>query len=682
MNLPESITLSPSPRHPPVLARGCFSATIATMSFLPVLIVIIVFGGAVFGAGAMLAAALPVSPAPIRPRTTLRIGLAGALALAVALTAGLLVTVVFGWGRERLDILLFVLLIGLLLAGARALGRRERGVATWPGRRELAAFAVVLALFAAPALVLPVPLDTDAQGFGYLALMLRDGGSLTTLAPFHPETEYLYSPGFPALAALLNSQLGIGLHTVQFAASAALALLFIWLLWDLGNEVEDWLDGGALAAGGSAEARPARHTGAALAAMGVIGLGLLTAYLDSHFTTVMALAFSLAFLIFVVRFLRGGGWPDALSAAVCLAAVPLTHPDTTIILILGYVPWLLTIWLARSRPTRRQWLAIAVIIPALAFVFILPWVLQIRALLGSSIESPFEISPEHWKTLVFMHGGLIVPLALAGAAIALRRRTPLDILMIGWLALLVDFSTTGILARLLPGLLAPLLKYDYPFSIAWHGPIIPYAYLGGTAALWLAGRTGWGRVRGWSGRLGWPALAGAGIAIALSVLFSGTLLEWSKGRLSFYGAFSSAADVQAMTWLKDNTPPETRILNHPAPQEGDWAPVVSERDTVYFRPQPFFRYTDRFTGEQEALYGFWEDPADPIWGERLRAAGIAYVLVPQVVGRPESFAAQWRWREPFAWQVEQRAPFSAAAYLELVADFDGAQVYRVLGASE
>ena len=64
-----------------------------------------------------------------------------------------------------------------------------------------------------------------------------------------------------------------------------------------------------------------------------------------------------------------------------------------------------------------------------------------------------------------------------------RKRDPLAILAVGWLILVLDFSTTGIIAHLFPWL--PFLRYDYPFSIAWHGPIIPYMILGGTGLLWL-----------------------------------------------------------------------------------------------------------------------------------------------------------------------------------------------------
>lgn len=671
--------------------------------------VLFVFGAVVLGAGAMLAPALPLPPALTRQRAAPRVGLAAILALAVIVAGALFLAALFGWDSLTLDYLLFALLVSIFLGGTLALGTR-RGEAAgladheigWPGRRELVFFAVAAALFTLPIFLLPVPLDTDAQGFGYLALMLRQSGSLTTLAPFHPEIEYLYSPGFPALTAYLSQQLNAGLHTVQFVVAAVLAVLFLWLLFDLGNEVEDWLDesgrqaaisgqlsavsrqppdvgGQTLAPRHGEGAPPIRHAGAALALMGLLGTGLFTAYMDSHFTTIMALGFALGFVIFITRYLRGERWPDALFAAVCLSAVPLTHPDTTIVLILGYAPWLATIWLARPRPSLKAWLVMAVVVPLLALLGISPWLARIAPLLGSSIASPFEIDPNHWRVLLFFHGGLIVPLALGGAVIALRRRTPLDVLMVGWLLLVIDFSTTGVLARLLPGLLAPLLKYDYPFSIAWHGPIIPYAYLSARLALWLAGRIGWARVRRWIDRLAWPALGLAAAGLILAAVFAGPLLRASKGLVSFYGAFSSAADVQAMVWLRDNTPPEARILNHPGPHEADWAPIIAERDTVYFRPQPFFRHTARAEAEQAALLAFWQNPTDPANADLLQRHRIDYVLVPQVVADPDSLAGMWRWRAPFTQTLDMRSAVADAPYLRLVADFDGAQVYAVVG---
>ena len=54
----------------------------------------------------------------------------------------------------------------------------------WPGPRDLLFFGFAALLFVIPALILPVPLDTDAQGFGYLGLMTKLGGGFNTLAPF------------------------------------------------------------------------------------------------------------------------------------------------------------------------------------------------------------------------------------------------------------------------------------------------------------------------------------------------------------------------------------------------------------------------------------------------------------------------------------------------------------------
>lgn len=631
---------------------------------------IVLFAAWLVAGGILLAPALAVPVRGGTARPVLRVALAAALVLALVVDAGVLLAAVGGWNARVFDVLAGLALVGAALAGWRA--RRMAG--DLPGLREIALAGLVLALFAAPTLVLPVPLDTDAQGFGYLALMMRESGSLTTLAPFHPEIDYLYSPGFLALVAYASARFDPGLHVIQFALAAVLAWLLIGLLWDFGGEAADALDPDAAHA---PDSRPARHTQAIMAGMGVLGLGLFTAYMDSHFTTVMAFVFALAFLIFVARFLRDGRPLDAAAAVITLAAVPLTHPDTTIILMLGYVPWLATIWLAQDRPALRRWLVIAVVIPGLALVLVLPWILRIAPLLGSEIASPFVIDPNHWKVLVFMHGGVIVPLVVLGAVLAIRRRRALDVLMLGWLLFVIDFSTTGLLERVSFGLLDPLLKYDYPFSIAWHGPIVPYAYLSTLAVVWLVGRTGWERVRRWNRRAGGPVLALAALGIVLGVVFAGPIRDFSKGRIGFFGAFSSHADVQAMRWLRENTAPDARVLNFPGPQEGDWAPIISERDTVFFRWQPFFQHTEQADAEQAALYFFWQDPADPDWQAELTARGIHYVLVPQVVGNPASFASHWRWRTPFAWELEARSSVAEAAYLELVVDFDGAQVWRV-----
>jgi len=279
-----------------------------------------------------------------------------------------------------------------------------------------------------------------------------------------------------------------------------------------------------------------------------------------------------------------------------------------------------------------------------------------------------------------MHGGVIVVLAVIGALSSARRRSPATLLALVWLIAIVEFSTLGLLERAFPALLAPLLKYDYPFSLAWHGPIIPYTILGGSGLLWLADRRGAARADWLARRLAYPAVALGAVALLVIVVAFDPLLAASKeAGVRFYGAFSSSADVAAMQWLRDHTPPDARVLNHPGPHEGDWAPVIAERDTVFFRPQPFFRGTARADAEQDALRAFWRDPADAAQQAALLAAGVRYVLVPQVFANPDALADMVRWRPP----LDEAASYAAekvadAPYLRLVFDRDGARVYEVV----
>ncbi len=175
----------------------------------------------------------------------------------------------------------------------------------------------------------------------------------------------------------------------------------------------------------------------------------------------------------------------------------------------------------------------------------------------------------------------------------------------------------------------------------------------------------------------------AGIIGLLLFAFSADVLALTKGRVGFFGAFASAADVQAMEWLKHNTPVDARVLNFPGTDfdnshEGDWVPVISERDSVYYRWQPFFRGTEASLAEQDRLRAFWRDPANPDHAALLADAGIDYVIVPQIVGNPASFETAWRWNEPFAWALPMESDVADAPYLEQVFEADGAAVYQLM----
>lgn len=622
------------------------------------LIVIFIFGAIIIGAGVMFS--------PAWPTREPRIGLNSALALALIVGGAIFWASLFGWSTLVVDYLLFALVTGIFLFGTLSYGQKRaerQGTVLhdadqgWPGPADVLLFAFAGLIFIIPALVMPVPLDTDAQGFGYLALMARLGGDFRTLAPFHPEISYLYSPGFVGLVSHLSKQLGQGIQTVQIGISAILGLILVMLAYDFGSEVQSQRLGRAMA----------------LAMLG--GVGLFLAFMDSHFTTLLALVFAFAFLLFAYRYLKEGLPIDAIGAGLMLGAVVISQPDTTIILALGYLPWLFTMWLGRPRPTLRKWLVLVIGIPLIAVVAILPWLWSIRDLLGADITSPFQRDPSYWQVMITFHGLLIPIVAIAGVVVGLRHRRQEAILAVGWLVVALDFAAVGLIDHVFGGLLGPITRYDYPFSVAWHGPIIPYTILGGIGLLWL-----WDRF--FDRRLGKPlakrapVLLTAGIVVLIGAYFlAPQVLEASKGRISFYGAFSSADDVKAMQWLKENTPEDARILNYSAAHEADWAPIISERDTVYYRPQPFFTGDEASLAEQDRLRAFWQDPANPDNRALLAAAGVDFVLVPQIVSNPEAIQTMFRWRGPFL--EESASSVADVPWLRLVFDSNGAQVYAV-----
>ncbi|HEC21806.1 MAG TPA: hypothetical protein ENI95_02685 [Chloroflexi bacterium] len=530
---------------------------------------------------------------------------------------------------------------------------------------ELLFHLLLFGVFVAPAFVLYLPLDTDAQGFGYLALMIREGGTINTLTPWQPDVEYLYSPALFIWWAFFSDLLALPLHQVMLPFTHIMAGLAALLTVDLGQ---------ALLPG-------RRHLRWLMPLTFTVGLGFFLTLMDSAYTSIMALLFVILFLTLAFSAVQTrSAWLTGF-APVALAAVALTHPDTIIILLLGYVPFYGAFWLSQSQHrTRETWLRLFVLIPVIGVALTVPWLARVWPLFFEEhVVSPFPLSRSHVTQLVLYQGGLIPLLALGGAAIALRRRWLADVLMLTWLVFVVDFSIFGLTASLAAPVGLDLMRYVYPFSVAWHGPIIPYAYLAALAGDYLLDR--------------WPVkpsprfisgLLGAGVAlIGLAVTFQRPFLDLSRRVLNIYGAFSSRADLAAMAYLRENTPQDALILNYPFGFEGHWVPVIAERESVAFREQPFFSGAEPYYERAARLAGVYLDPA----GEETRALveeyGVTHIIIPQIVAAPDRFGdmqAMMRWRWPRqTWYPLASSP-SDADWLELVFEQDGAQVYRVLPA--
>ncbi|MCD4686682.1 MAG: hypothetical protein K8S97_12170, partial [Anaerolineae bacterium] len=162
------------------------------------------------GMGTLVAAILPTRGA--------RIGLGAVLCLALIIDGTWLLAPLLDWSAGLVDAVWIVVFAAVGISAAMTAsyyrGTTGQPAWTWPSRRDLLFLLVVIVLFGAVIALLPVPLDTDAQGFGYLALMLRDGEDYTTLAPWYPEIEFLYSPAYFGALAHLSAHFDPGLHTL------------------------------------------------------------------------------------------------------------------------------------------------------------------------------------------------------------------------------------------------------------------------------------------------------------------------------------------------------------------------------------------------------------------------------------------------------------------------------------
>ncbi|PWT93980.1 MAG: hypothetical protein C5B54_00860 [Acidobacteria bacterium] len=572
--------------------------------------------------------------------------------LAVASILAIFVVLAGDWAAQLgySFVMASVLAVILLIAGwiKVASGVPSRGIVSSGTSSLLLLTALALAI---PFIILPVPLDTDAQGFGYLSLMIRQGGTINSLSPWHPEISFLYSPGALLIFATLSRFFAkVPISAVMMGATHAIAFFFVWLAGVFGYELGSRLPAWSFAAMFSA----------------ALSIGLWTALLDSHYTAIFGLFFALAFLTSLFRFLRTGKRVDFATMAILLAAIFMTHSDTTIIVLLSLVSFFFSFWFAVDRPSNKQWLQVSFGVPIAALILSLPWLIRIWPLLESGIQSPFQGWLAGWKVSLLYHGLLWPVLGAIGAAIYIRFRQLWAIMMVLWLILSFEFSTFGFLSG------TQLFRFNYPFSIAWHAPIIPYIALGSGALVSIAQRV---QVRSVF------RAATASVAILLLCgMTSSHLLSFSKRHLAIYGAFATANDIQAMCWLRDHTEVNVRILNYPGDYEhlrdweAHWAPVITERDCVYFRRQPFYNISNY--PEQESFLAFWRNPADIANAELLKQSRISYVLLPESVGDPSSLERSWRWQPPAMLEHVQSMP-KDASYLKLAYQSGGAQVYEV-----
>ena len=618
------------------------------------LFILFIFSAVVLGSGAMLSPAWPTK----QPR----IGLAAALCTALVVGGAVFWAALFGWDTLVIDYLLFALMSGVVLGGTlsqaqtraeakgESLSDAEQG---WPGPQDLGFLAVVAILVSLPLLLFPLPLGADAPADAYLTLSAKLGGSFDSLAPFHPETAVQYAPGFHALTAYLSQQLGQHIPLIQFAVGSVLAFLLVFVAYDLGAEISD------------------KRLGRAMAVALMSGLGLIGLYFGAQYTALLGLVFALGSLTYALRYYREQAPADLVGGGLLLGATIYADPAITLVLLLGFIPWLATQWLlpgpGPDRPSQRAAIGLALGMPLVALIGTGPW--WLRNFEAFTSAAPPEVSRglENIGLFVSYHGIWSLALLFLGAWVAWRSGETIlrQVLLLCavWMLLIFDYVVLGILPALLPW----LNRYATPESAAWYGPVIPALLLGGLGILWL-----WDSVpaaqRASLRRWGGPALL-SGLVLVSGILILGqnSILAQVRDLSSSSGVRASAADIEVMRWIESETEPDARLLNHP--EEGIWAAVIAERDAIWYTA----RGVDTRSEDRAALAAFWADPAGD-HEAMLREAGVTHILVPQSLSNPEA-VAELRWGD--APPVVDVAALDELDYLVMRFSVDGAAVYAL-----
>ena len=523
-----------------------------------------------------------------------RVALAATLCLALIVGGAVFYAEAFAWDTLAVDYLLFALLSGVVLGGtlstaqARAEARgeqlsdRDQG---WPGPQDLAFFALVAIAIIIPLIHLPAALGAQGQIIGFHSLTTLHGESFRSLAPFDPHSQVIVSPGFHALSAYLSGQLSQPIPLIQLCLAAISVYLLVWLAYDFGSELRD------------------KRLGRALAIATLMSGSIHLSYLDGHFAELLALLFLQAFLVYALRFLREFNLADLIAGGLMMGAVFYTSLSISIIAMLGFALLCLLSW-ARfgadfARKSRWGYL---VGFPLVALLGISPWLYNSLPLIFPISASTYPADLNLLADIVIGNGIVIVPLAVWGITIALRDPGPLrlvSLLMLLWLALILEFSLVGFIGKLLP----PIGALVNAPNMARHGTILPFSWFGGLALLRLWETNLPQKLKRRLRQLAHPLIAATALLLlALGVAFE-PIVTSLRPLLNLPEQTLTHDDYAAMLWIRDNAPADATLLS--ADGEG-WLPVVAERRAVDFRAVAYFEW-DKLNGlveEQEADYVF------------------------------------------------------------------------------
>ena len=562
--------------------------------------------------------------------------------------------------------------------------------------REAFVFSILfffLTIFAAWRLTrMELPGDVDGQGWGYLSLMIRMGGTINSFSPFYPEIKWLYSPGFFIVTAFLSDILSLPINYAMMGIIYFVWLMFFPVAFSVGRQFGD------------------NKLGILICVFLIVGRGLFGALADSGYTLVLGslmilLCFSTFFWALDTNPKKVG---NVMIAGLTLSALCLSHPDSLIFFAMAEIPFFATIWLSRKQPNLQDYV-VMLLIPGVAFLLTLPWlILQFPLFFNEVIVMNLQWRHEKpsWHAGIYMlertvyfNGAIVILLAVLSMCYGSFRGKKRDVFLITWVLMIIDFSAFGIIDAL-ASIFLPygLSLHLYTNSLARRGPIVPFSILAAQFTHYIIKQKIFTNpktvlIKNFIQlKKGIARLGPKGGALLIFSLITGLVFPLYAAPMLFldarhtgghflfhwvgrsYAPFSTNDDLAAMNWIKNNTPEDVLILNSPY-FDGRWVTIITERKTVFFTFHPYSTRLDpRIKGAEifelnviqaECELAFYHPDCDESRNIIFRY-GISYVIVPdgKILGPPHV-------------DLDSDA-FDRANYLNLVFREGDAKVYRVI----
>ena len=474
----------------------------------------------------------------------------------------------------------------------------------------------------------------DAQSTAYFGWLFERENAYPIVHPYPWPTlmSIDYPPAFEIIYVVLHQVLPWPFETMQMGAAVAVSTLFSVAVAGLVFAVTGstwWMICGGVAS---------------------LARGFLFQIISGNTTEALAMVGMAAALGWIALGIAHWETRTAVLTGLCSAVAILSNGK---VFQLYFVTLALSsFWWIVSRSGERiavtRWLGLASIACAAPVV---PWAWHSLANLHlMSGARPLSWHPvvHLWRNVTRWNEPVLVALALAGALaalvvgsslarlLALHGLACLAIAQYWWLLQL--WSPPWFAIKTIPfddwlgtdRMFATPLLYPYTNEIGFIGYTITFpvlaAFLGYTATRAARGMTT--RIAGVS--LG-PVLGG--LCLAAGALFAANAPRSMQAAEPLAYQLLSPSDHRVLKWVARHTSPVGTFLLNPwhmsAAPEGNWAAVVANRPTVFFRgANETFNTWVGPPPSTEELKTAYETPEQPDSLARIRAAGVTHVFVP------------------------------------------------------